>query len=270
MARLNIFNINNHIAAEFKQAVLGDDGLIKNSFLCDKSIKKLNWNHVFSKARRFLSILKVFDVETLPKHERENAATEGRDFATMSVTLKIVFAELHDFRNDYSHYYSTDRADHRKRIISPEMAVFLATNFQRAIAYTKVRMKDVLNDDDYLLVERMQLIEMGDQITTEGLVFLICMFLEREHAFQFIGKVQGLKGTQYKSFIATREVLMAFCVRLPHDKFVSEDSKQSLTLDMINELNRCPCVLYDVITEDACRLGRIQKANRFEREKGIF
>ena len=249
MARLNIFNISNHIANEFKQAVLGEDGEIKNSFLCNKTIKRLNWNHVYSKTNRFLSILKVFDVETLPKEERENSIAEGRNFANMSDTLKVIFGELQEFRNDYSHYYSTDKADSRKIIIKPELALFLTTNFKRAIAYTKVRMKDVLCEDDYQLVEKIQLIKSENQITTEGLVFLICMFLEREHAFQFIGKIQGLKGTQFKSFIATREVLMSFCIRLPHDKFVSEDIKQSLTLDMINDLNRCPKALYDVITE---------------------
>jgi hypothetical protein len=46
-------------------------------------------------------------------------------------------------------------------------------------------------------------------------------------------------------------VLMSFCVKLPHDKFVSEDLGQALTLDIINELNRCPKTLYGVITEDA-------------------
>ena len=249
MARLNIFNINNHIAEKFNQAVLDEEGHIKNSFLCNKNIKHINWNHVYSKTNRFLPILKVFDVDALPKEERESSQKEGRDFADMSDTLRVIFKEIQEFRNDYSHYYSTEKADSRKQIISSELAFFLNTNFKRAIAYTKVRMKDVLCDDDYQLVERIQLFKANNQITTEGLVFLICLFLEREHAFQFIGKVQGLKGTQFKSFIATREVLMSFCLRLPHDKFVSEDIKQSLTLDMINDLNRCPKTLYDVITE---------------------
>lgn len=251
MARLNIYNISNHIATDFGQSPLPEEGQIPASFLCNKGIKKLNWNHVYGKTRRFLSILKVFDVESLPKEERENSEKEGRDFATMSDTLKVVFGELQAFRNDYSHYYSTEKGDSRKLTISAELADFLTVNFKRAIAYTKVRMKDVLADTDYELVESKHIVTPDYKITTEGLVFLTCMFLEREQAFQFIGKIQGLKGTQFNSFIATREVLMSFCIKLPHDKFVSEDLSQALTLDIINELNRCPKTLYEVITEEA-------------------
>lgn len=250
MARLNIYNISNHLAASFEQKVLPEEGQIPASFLCNKSIKKINWNHVYSKARRFLPILKVFDADSLPKEERETSDKEGKDFTTMNETLKLVFDELQAFRNDYSHYYSTEKADNRKLTISVELADFLAVNFKRAIAYTKVRMKDVLADDDYAVVESKQIVTPDNLITTEGLVFLTCIFLEREQAFQFIGKVQGLKGTQFNSFIATREVLLAYCLKLPHDKFVSEDLGQALTLDIINELNRCPKTLYEVITEE--------------------
>jgi len=249
MARLNIYNISNHIAADFEQSTLTEEGQIPASFLCNQGIKKLNWNRVFEKTKRFLSILKVFDVESLPKEERENSEKEGKDFAAMSDTLKTVFGELQDFRNDYTHYYSTEKADTRKLTVSVELADFLKLNFKRAIAYTKVRLNDVLTDADYELVEGKQVVTADNVITTEGLVFLTCMFLEREHAFQFIGKIQGLKGTQFNSFIATREVLMSFCLKLPHDKFVSENLEQALTLDIINELNRCPKTLYDVITE---------------------
>jgi hypothetical protein len=249
MARLNIYNVSNHIAADFGQSTLNEEGQIPASFLCNKGIKKLNWNHVFAKTNRFLPIIKVFDVESLPKEERQNSEKEGRDFALMCDTLKIVFGELQDFRNDYTHYYSTEKGDSRKLTVSQELADFLKINFKRAIAYTKLRMKDVLTDADYELVEGKLVVTADNVITTEGLVFLTCMFLEREHAFQFIGKIQGLKGTQYNSFIATREVLMSFCLKLPHDKFVSENPGNALTLDIINELNRCPKTLYDVITE---------------------
>jgi len=251
MVRLNIYNISNHIASDFGQAQLPEEGQIPTSFLCNKGIKKLNWNHVYTKTRRFLPILKVFDAESLPKEERENYEKEGKDFAAMSDTLKVVFTELQAFRNDYSHYYSTEKGENRKLTVSGELADFLTINFKRAIAYTKVRMKDVLTDADYELVENRQIVVDNNTITTEGLVFLISMFLEREQAFQFIGKIQGLKGTQFNSFIATREVLMSFCVKLPHDKFVSEDLEQALTLDIINELNRCPKTLYKVSTEEA-------------------
>src|SRR5205085_7700323 len=84
----------------------------------------------------------------------------------------------------------------------------------------------------------------------DGLVFLTVMFLDRQNAFQFINKILGLKGTMTKPFKAKREVMSAYCITLPHEKFVSEDERQAFSLELINELNKCPGELYKVITEE--------------------
>ena len=201
-----------------------------------------------------MPIVKVFDFESLPKVEQKaeiglGHMNYGKQFAEMSDTLKVIFKELNEFRNDYTHFYSTEKGIERKSIISNTLAEFLKINFKRAIAYTKERYKDVYANEDFELAEKINLYNPDYSITLEGMVFLTSMFLEREYAFQFIGKIKGLKGTQYKSFLATREALMAFCIKLPHTKFVSDDAKQALSLDIINELNRCPATLFDVITE---------------------
>lgn len=254
MARLNIFNISNHLSSEFYLKPLDEEGQIKNSFLANKDNKKVKWNHVYSILKRFVPVVKVFDFEFLPKTEQEAEIIKGnknygRKFSEMSDSLKIIFKELNEFRNDYSHFFSTEKGNDRKQIISNELANFLDANFKRAIAYTKARFKDIYNDEDFELAEKITLFTSDKIITQDGIVFLTSMFLEREHAFQFIGKIKGLKGTQYNSFLATREVMMAYCVNLPHDKFVSDDPKQALSLDIINELNRCPNTLFNVISE---------------------
>ena len=250
MARLNVYNINNHLAGLFDRNELPNEDQIKNSFLCNKNQPTLNWNRVFAKTVTYLPILKVFDSESLPPTERGEPTEPGtgKHFDTMADTLKVVFNELQEFRNDYSHFWSTEKGETRKTTVSNELVEFLNINFQRAIEYTKVRFKDVYTAEDFELASKKEMVK-GNTITTEGLVFLTSMFLEREYAFQFIGKVKGIKGTQYKSFTAFRETLMAFCVKLPHEKLKSDDFKQSFTLDLINELNRCPGVLYNVITE---------------------
>lgn len=256
MARLNIFSINNHVATRFNKPLLVEEGAIANSFLLNHQAKNVSQNHVYSTTVRFMPVAKLFNFEELPKASREEitmnsgAPEKIKDLEQMSTTLKSLFTEIQAFRNDYSHYASTEEGFERKTTIAPQTAHFLKSAFRYAIEYTKVRMKDVLREEDYSLVAEKTMVSDDGTITTEGLVFLICMFLEREQAFQFVGKVKGLKGTQYSTFIATREVLMAYCVKLPHDKFISEDRRQSLTLNMINELNRCPKTLYNVITEE--------------------
>jgi len=87
------------------------------------------------------------------------------------------------------------------------------------------------------LINRIKIVDEDKKITPEGLVFFISIFLEREYAFQFISKIKGLKGTQYKNFIATREVIMAFCLNLPQEKIISSDQAQAFSLDLINELS---------------------------------
>ncbi|MUP39463.1 type VI-B CRISPR-associated RNA-guided ribonuclease Cas13b [Labilibaculum euxinus] len=253
MARLNIFSINNSVAHKIKLSTLSDEEKILDSFLCTSNRKHLNWNLAHSIAVKFLPIVKVFDFESLPKQERTgdlNNRNAGKDFAAMTASLRCLFSEIQEFRNDYSHYYSIANGNKRKTTISGEAAEFLRLNFARAIEYTKERFNGILNDEDFEPAKERVLVNQDNTITTDGFVFLISMFLEREHAFQFIGKIKGLKGTQFNSFIATREVLMAFCVKLPHDRFVSEDKKQALTLDIINTLNRCPKELYSVITDE--------------------
>lgn len=253
MARHNVFLINNHLAKKFEINQLVEEGNIPSSFLTDKTNKKFKnkQNHIFSNLKRFMPIVKVFDDESLPKFEKDNLKKFiGKDFNKLTDTLKIVFNEINDFRNDYTHYYSISTETNRKVKISEELKVFLDDNFARAIEYTKGRFSTVYNYDDFEVALKTRLVNGDNTITQDGLVFLTSIFLDRENAFQFVNKITGLKGTQNKSFTAKREVLSAFCVKLPNEKFVSENNIQAFSLELINELNKCPKTLYNVISEE--------------------
>jgi hypothetical protein len=251
LARLNIFSINNHLAEEFKITTLEEDGRIQSGFICESNKKNFNYNWLFEKLIRLMPVVKQFDAARLPKEEQKNIQTEGKNLVKMAETLKAVFKDIQEFRNDYTHYYSTETGDKRKLSVSQTTANFLKLSFERAIAYTRSRFESVFADEDFTLITQKELIRNDNTVTSEGLVFLTCMFLDRENAFQFIGKIQGLKGTQFKSFVATREVLMAYCVRLPHDKLISDDPQQAFLLDILNELDRCPKLLYNVLDDEA-------------------
>lgn len=249
MARLNIFKINNHLASKFGYSSLNDEGEIPNSFLVQKITK--NQNHIFSQLKKFMPIARVFDEESLPKFEQENIKNlKGKDINKLSENLAIIFKELNEFRNDYTHYYSIKTGTNRKMKISNQLSTFLEENFIRAIHYTKDRFRDVYTEDDFSIASKTTLFDKENIITQDGIVFLISIFLDRENAFQFINKIKYLKGTQNKTFTAKREVLSAFCIKLPHEKFISENSIQAFSLELINELSKCPKTLYAVITED--------------------
>lgn len=264
MARLNILNINNNVALKVKYTSgrLDNEKDIADSFLGKQDQNTLNWNLIYSITKRFLPFIRVFDFEELPKEMRINIEVEGsapeliKDFEEMRKILKLIFKEISLFRNDYTHYYSTQEGTNRKITVSGEVKDFLNNLFTYSIEYTKVRMKDVFEESDFKLVEKKVLFIDNNKITTDGLVFLICLFLDKEYAFRFLSRTVGFKNTQTNEFKATREVFTHFCAKLPHDKYVSEDTKQALILDMINELSRCPETLYQVITEEAKRQFR--------------
>lgn len=252
MARLNIFNISNHLAEKFGITPIDDEEKISSSFLGNKYDQKFKnkQSHIYSYLIRYMAIAKVFDFEKLPQEEKDKSENNfGKDFNKLSDTLKVVFSEINEFRNDYSHFYSTEKKDGRKLKVSDELKEFLNKNFLRAILYTKNRFKGVFSDEDFDIASQAVVVKDDNTTTQDGIVFLTSMFLDRENAFQFINKITGLKGTQTKSFKAKREVLMAFCVKLPHDKFISENTKQAFSLELINELNKCPKTLYNVISD---------------------
>jgi hypothetical protein len=250
MARHNIFTINNHLVKKLKlqdTLVLSDEESIPDSFLVKKIKEKPNL--LFTQLIRFLPIAKVFNPELLPKEEQEKEKEENIDFKSLADTLKICFGELNKFRNDYTHYYSKTNGLDRKIIIDENLAVFLRINKTRAIEYTKKRFKDIFEDKHFIITEKKELVDQSSKITQDGLVFFICLFLDRENAFQFINRIIGFKDTRTPEYKATREVFSSFCVNLPHDKFISDDPVQAFILDMLNELNRCPLELYNNITK---------------------
>ncbi|MDR0371797.1 MAG: type VI-B CRISPR-associated RNA-guided ribonuclease Cas13b [Prevotellaceae bacterium] len=261
IASHNILNINNHVAQKLNLPLSENENSVVSSFFQTDNHKNLSRNHAYNIVLRFMPFVKVFDFEQLPfkmraKIEKQSGLPDyTKDFALMRETLSEIFKDLEAFQKDYTHYYSTQKATKRKITVSPKTAEFLNRAFHLAIQYTKIRMKDALKEEDYSLVKRKTMIEKQltvrseHMITADGLVFLICMFLEREQAFRFINRIRGLKGVQYSRFIAMREVLMTFCIKQPGDKFVSEDVRQVLVPEMIDELNRCPKTLYAVISE---------------------
>jgi hypothetical protein len=271
MARLNVYNISNHLALRFNFSKLDSEELISSSFLTGNQKQYLNkQRHIYSKLKIFFPIVKVFDDESLPKSIQEALSNNtGVKFNELTESLNFLFRELSELRNDYTHYYNLNNGIIRKLQVSDALAAFLQKSFNYAIEYTKSRFKDVFEEKDFSLVSIVKITDELRNLTLEGMVFFTCLFLDRENAFAFINKIKFLKGTQNNSFKAKREVLCAYCVKLPHEKLVSEDSIQAFSLELINELSKCPKILYHVITDEEkekyhTTLGKEQMLNVIE------
>ena len=140
----------------------------------------------------------------------EDDAT-GMDIVKLSSFLKMAFKELSDFRNEYTHYFSKDTDTKRKVLVENKLAIQLKVLFEVAVKLAKKRFQDVIPDTCFDTVEKNIELELfvkdTNQITTKGLTFFCCLFLDKENAFNFINKIYGLKKTGTPEFQATREVL---------------------------------------------------------------
>jgi hypothetical protein len=276
MARHNIYLISNKISDKFNLSKLGNEEDISGSFLVNKdTIEKNGLNLLYTSITRFIPVIKVFSSDLLTKELKEEAEFQGVDIDKTIHFLKLAFEELNAFRNDYSHFYLANGAK-RKISIGEDFAIYLRKLFAYAISYTKVRFKDVFPENSFNLVENIifnQLIDENNIISIRGLVFFCNLFLDKENAFHFFNKVTGFKDTRTYDFLATREVFTVFCVKLPHDKFVSDDSDQALQLDILNYLNRVPMDLHNALTESGKKqfqphLDKLTKGNIAENSIG--
>lgn len=201
MARHNIYLISNEISDKLNlDKLLQNEEHIPTSFLTDKNfLDKNNSRLILSMLSRFMPAVKIFSSDLLHKELREKADVEGVDILGMTTFLKNFFKELNAFRNDYSHYYSSETQDNRKVTVDEDFAIMFRNQFNFAISIARKRFEGVIPTKSFDFVENkiaQDLFSDSTTIRTRGLVFFNCLFLDKENAFQFFNKVSGLKDTR--------------------------------------------------------------------------
>jgi len=116
--------------------------------------------------------------------------------------------------------------------------------------------------------------EEKNELNTKGLAFYISMFLEKKYANDFLKKLEGFKDARTTDKQSTFEVYTALRLHLPKQKIRSDDSNLSIAIDMINELQKCPAELYDLLSEENQNKFRVEvtmreNADDYE-ENGLF
>ena len=258
IARHNVFMISQEMSRKFnKKDRAQDDGQIGDSFLTGSLAPTDSGDFIYQHLCRYLPLANAFSSDFRRSIGMDDDAT-GMDIVKLSSFLKIVFKELHDFRNEYTHYFSNKTGTHRKVHIEDELVIQLKVLFEVAVKLAKKRFQDVIPDKCFDTVEKNIESELfvkdTNQITTKGLAFFCCLFLDKENAFHFINKICGLKKTGTPDFQATREVFSVLCVKLPHNKLNSQDYQQALLMDALNYLQRAPNELYNALDKNDQKL----------------
>jgi hypothetical protein len=87
-------------------------------------------------------------------------------------------------------------------------------------------------------------------ITDSGLAFFVCLFLEKKYANQFLSGFTGFKDNRTRGTQATLEVFTNYRIRIPKLRIESVIDKNTLFMDMLNELKRCPKDLFEHLSQE--------------------
>ncbi|MBR8708246.1 hypothetical protein IX307_000809 [Bacteroides pyogenes] len=260
MALLNLRKVENHIRKWLGDVALLSDKSDFHSLLTTDNLSSAKWTRFYYKSRKFLPFLEMFDSDKKSYENRRKTAEclDTIDRQKISSLLKEVYGKLQEIRNAFSHYHIDDQSvKHTALIISSEMHRFIKNAYSFALQKTRARFTGVFVETDFLQAE-----EKGDykkffaiggnegiKLKDNALIFFICLFLDREEAFKFLGRATGFKSTKEKGFLAVRETFCALCYRQPHERLLSGNPREALLMDMLNELNRCPGILFEMLDE---------------------
>jgi hypothetical protein len=171
--------------------------------------------------------------------------------------LKSLLEWMNSLRNCFSHYKTTpkfkfDKADTFYQIYDAALFRLIDKNKQTK-RYDYFNQKDIEHLErkpKAIKEERVPHKISATAIDEKTLAYFICLFLEPKYASIFLSRLAGFQKalTVDKMSMAEKAQLKAytmFCCRLPQPKLESSD----IMLDMLNELNRCPNDLYNVLSE---------------------
>lgn len=91
------------------------------------------------------------------------------------------------------------------------------------------------------------LTDQQGRFTQEGMVFFLCLFLSRHEGYQLLQQIPGFKDERNQVRQAKPRVFTRFYLHLPHARLDTQTptNPNTLALDMIGELARCPQELYE-------------------------
>ncbi|WP_321330826.1 type VI-B CRISPR-associated RNA-guided ribonuclease Cas13b [uncultured Bacteroides sp.] len=166
----------------------------------------------------------------------EEKPQKGKEYESLN-KLAGYLETLNKIRNQTSHY------KHNKEDVSLPKYQLL---FEKGIKEAQNRMGYEDKDVKHLYTNAYYKLANNTILTEAGISYFVCLFLDKKNGYLFLSRIKGFKdknktSERYKS--ATLEAFTQFHCHVPYPKLESSD----IALDMLNELNRCPKQLYNVL-----------------------
>ncbi len=176
--------------------------------------------------------------------------------------LTRIFEQLEKYRNYYTH------TKHKEIKQNIDLIKDLEITFDFAVNEVKKRFSHKVNTVEHLRRKDNRgrkkkdfiysfLDKSGEKITDKGLEFLICLFLRKEYAYLFLRKFRGFKCSETLSEQATLEAYTIRRVLVPNERIETKHDSFTLSLDMLNELAKCPAPLFSHLCEKDREIFRI-------------
>ena len=262
MARHNVYKVLTEISIRSGIAAGVDESSLTNALV----IKILNPAFTdidlqYTKGNRSIKQWEI--IELLNKHfpflkalNKTLDAANPSQLTYYNVICEFI-QELNQVRNQYSHAIYTTKP------FSSTLFKFLDWIFDDGLKLVVERLK--LKEEDVKHLRRnfgknnktnkirenpgfFHKSNNNNVVTEKGLAFFICLFLEKEYAQIFLKKLNGFKKGDDSASRATLDLYSVYAMRIPQPRLSSEGpDSEALLLDMLNELQRCPQSLYDLL-----------------------
>lgn len=135
--------------------------------------------------------------------------------------------------------------------------------------------KKELSNYYYRMAGQSNIIKANDKIESEnkynsisnfGLVYLTSLFLSKSDTELMLDSLQVFENSPFKSDFSMEKsvltsVMSVYRINIPKGKRLKmEDDNIQICLDMLNELQKCPQELYDIITQDGQKSFKREQA----------
>ena len=280
-ARLNAYITLCHISDLLREKTVNENSLSEMPVLnlLEDAKDAVKSQRAFGMIEKHFAMLKIiYESQNKQKNIENNFSERTKSYRQI---LMCLLKALNYQRNKHCHVYpgKTERKHDEVELIR-----YLDNCFDASVR----RVKDIrsLEEKDVSHLRRfVESKEKGRQATynpdfhykfkdeqgqfnEKGLAFLAAMFLEKKDTYLFLKQLTGFKRGETPAEKATLESFCCFRTKMPKPVMASDDDKNGLALDMLNNLQKCPKELFEQLSKENQQEFRIVVDSEDNEENG--
>lgn len=272
-ARLNAYITLCHISELLGEKTVDEDSLFVMPVLrhLDSQKDMLKSPRVFEFIDKHFPMLSVIYAGVTKEEgidEKIDASNRSKKYKEIMTCL---LKALSQFRNENCHAATKKEEGNNSEIKT--LLRYLNLCFDAAVSKVKIDRKldekevihlrrKIQNKDKQAVDNPAFFYHFRDEnewLTEKGLAFLASLFLEKRDIFLFLRQLTGFCRDDMPGYKATLESYCCYRIRVPKPVVVSDDDEAGLSLDMLNELKKCPGELFELLSKDKQKEFRVQE-----------